>query len=435
MNNHLREAHAHLFSHGRSLAMPSLAACQGADDCLAIARDAARRERARADPGWALLVGARLESWTSPGAGPSGWPTLRQLDEATGPVPCIAMSFDHHMVMANSAALWAAGFASGKQAPPGGVIDRDDGGNPTGMLLETAAWVAWNAAPDPTPDQRRDLVRHALRDLASLGYAQVHDMHSQPWLGQLLSELSDAGELPVSVWLYPAVDHLKEIAQAAAHWSRPAIRLAGGKIFVDGTLNSRTAWMLHPFEHPQPGLESGKIVTPPAAIESALRTCSEAGVGLAAHAIGDGAVRACLNALEKLRTIGALPARRAEFPQLRIEHAEIIDAQDVPRFARLGAVASVQPCHLLADIEALRRYLPHRLDRVLPLRELIDAGCTPGELLWFGSDVPIVRADPADSIQAAVHRRRPGSHDTEAIAPTQAISEQEAWACFSPRER
>jgi predicted amidohydrolase YtcJ len=91
-------------------------------------------------------------------------------------------------------------------------------------------------------------------------------------------------------------------------------------------------------------------------------------------------------------------------------------------------VASVQPCHLLADVEALRRHLPHRLERVLPLRELIDSGCRPGELLWFGSDVPIVRPDPADSIRAAVRRSRDG--DEVAIAPEQAITDAEAWAAF-----
>ena len=116
---------------------------------------------------------------------------------------------------------------------------------------------------------------------------------------------------------------------------------------------------------------------------------------------------------------------------LRIEHAELVDEADVGRFAALGVVASVQPCHLLADIEALRRLLPHRLGRVLPLRELAAAGCRPGDLMWFGSDTPIVRPDAEDSIQAAVHRRRVGMGEGEAIAIEQAIAEPEAWDAFA----
>ncbi|MEL7484376.1 MAG: amidohydrolase family protein, partial [Planctomycetota bacterium] len=134
--------------------------------------------------------------------------------------------------------------------------------------------------------------------------------------------------------------------------------------------------------------------------------------------LGDGAVCAVLDAVERVR-----PPRW----MVRIEHAEVIDAADVPRFAELGVIASVQPCHLLVDIEALGRALPDRVDRVLPLRELIDSGLEPGQTLLFGSDAPIVRPDPEDSIRAAVHRSRP---DSVAIAPDQAISESEAWSCF-----
>lgn len=158
------------------------------------------------------------------------------------------------------------------------------------------------------------------------------------------------------------------------------------------------------------------------AIAEAIRAADRLGVPIAAHAIGDAAVRAVLDALEQVR-----PAARGH----RIEHAELIDHADIPRIVRLrdelGLTISVQPCHLLTDIEALERALPDRLGRVLPLRELLDAGLMPGRDLLFGSDVPIVRPHPQDSLRAAIHRSR---EDSAAIAPEQAISEQEAWACF-----
>jgi predicted amidohydrolase YtcJ len=163
-------------------------------------------------------------------------------------------------------------------------------------------------------------------------------------------------------------------------------------------------------------------------LRAAMSRVRALGLGLAVHAIGDAAVRAVLDAYE---AEGGAWETAPGVPPLRIEHAEIIDAADVPRFAELGVVCSVQPCHLLYDIEALQRGLPHRLDRVLPLRELIDSGLEPGEGLWFGSDVPIVRPHPGDSILAAVRRGR--EDGAVRIAPSQAISEAEAWRCFGER--
>jgi predicted amidohydrolase YtcJ len=178
--------------------------------------------------------------------------------------------------------------------------------------------------------------------------------------------------------------------------------------------------MLHDFADPLPDLPRGKALLSVEQIATALSRCADHGLLLAAHAIGDGAVRACLDAAE----------RTGLGRHLRIEHAEIVDAADVPRFAALGVTLSVQPCHLLADIEALRRSLPHRLDRVLPLRDVIKSGLIPGQTLLFGSDAPVVGADPRDSIQAATQRRRASMAVDEAIAPDQAIGEREAWACF-----
>lgn len=158
----------------------------------------------------------------------------------------------------------------------------------------------------------------------------------------------------------------------------------------------------------------------PEQLVRAVREAEALRLPLATHAIGDGAVRAVLDAIETVRP---------RTPGFRIEHAEVVDEADVPRFAQLGVIASVQPCHLLTDIEAIERSLPHRAGRVLPLRALIDAGCAPGEGLIFGSDVPIVPADPRDSIVAATLRGR--SDDPGRVAPEQAITEDEAWACFA----
>lgn len=407
----LREAHAHLFQLGRSLDMIDLSAC--ASDAEVLEAFAAR---AGERPGEPLLAhGARPEAWERP-----EWPTLEAFDRVTGGVPAIAWCFDYHALMANSPMLRRAGIGPGTPDPAGGIIARDRGSRPSGVLYETAALVAWNAAPEPSEDARDALLAAALRSLGQ--FAEVHDLKAQTWLGPALRRLIDREGLPVRIALFPLVEDLEEVAHAREGWETDRLRLGGGKIFVDGTLNSRTAWMLRPFADGRPEHPRGTPMMTPDQIENAVRRCDAMGLPLAAHAIGDGAVRAVLDAVERVRP---------RTPGFRIEHAEIIDEADVPRFAELGVIASVQPCHLLTDIEVLRRALPDRLDRVLPLRELIDAGLTPGETLLFGSDVPIVRAEPEDSIQAATQRRRSDMDPALAIAPAQALTAAAAWRCFA----
>ncbi len=405
----LREAHAHIFAHGRALDMVDLSACRSSGEMIDALCERASR------PGDILAHGARPEAWSD-----ARWPTIEQIERVAGGRVLAAWCFDYHALIASRAALTAAGLREDSPDPPGGILGREPDGSLSGVVYENAASMVWHAVPEPDADERRRCVKRSVEALSALGYVEVHDLKAPTWLGPALAELCQERSQGHFV-LWPLLDNLDEVMATRGAWESGRVRLGGAKIFVDGTLNSRTAWMLHPFingrrEHPcgTPMMTSGQI-------EAAVRRCDEVGVPLAAHAIGDGAVRAVLDAIEKVRP------RTAGF---RIEHCEVIDEGDVPRFAELGVIASVQPCHLLYDIEALRRGLPGRLDRVMPLRDLIDSGLQPGVGLIFGSDVPIVRADAGDSIQAAVHRRRAEMGVEEAVGAGQAIGEDEAWACF-----
>lgn len=427
-HSNLVEAHAHILAHGRSLTMASLRACTSVADALEVVRAEASRLAAAGErtDAWVLASGARTSSWSD-----GRWPTRAELDHAGAARPVCLMSFDHHAVCANARAMLAAGLTDDSPNPDGGIIAREGSGQPTGELLEAAAYLVWHAAPAPGPTLIRQHALAALHDFSRLGFSEVHDMLAQPSLGPLLASLDRAGELPVTVRLYAPWRDIGAFAREALRWTTPRVSLAGGKIFADGTLNSRTAWMLAPYAHPLPDFPTGRPVHTTAELREAIVACRGAGVGLAAHAIGDGAARAMLDAFQDVN-----PPANIE---RRIEHCELIDEADVPRFAKLGVTASVQPCHLLYDMEVLTRELPHRLDRVLPLRDLLSAGLTPGHTLRFGSDAPIVRPNPHDSIEAAVHRR-PAPHARDAqrdsrdrwapIAPDQALTEAEAWACF-----
>lgn len=423
----LREAHAHIAQHGRAMTMVPLASCRTREECIHRLGDAAGSLEAGR---WVLGVGIRAQAWADP-----TYPTRAELDEAVGPRPCCAWSFDHHALIANSSALAAARITRNSPDPTCGLIERDPRtGEPTGLLLESAAHLVWSIVPEPVGDERVQVVRRSLADFARLGFIEIHDLHAPTWLGPVLAALDDAGELPLDVWVYAPlreIDRCVREARGPGGWERPRVRLAGAKVFADGTLNSLTAWMLHPYAGARPEYPTGQAMMPRDALIDALTHTQHLGVGLAVHAIGDAAVRAALDAAEGVKPPRFVPGN-THAPSLRIEHAEIVDEADVPRFARLGVVCSPQPCHLLTDIEALVRHLPHRLHRVLPLRELIDAGCVPGRSLWFGSDAPIVRPDPSDSIVAAALRRREDMPPARAIAPAQAITEAEAWAAFTP---
>lgn len=455
----LREAHAHVLAHGRAASMLWLSACTSREDALAWISSRAREMAANAEPDqWLVAAGARPEGWREAGRHERGrhgvWPTMGELNDACPDRPCLVMSFDHHSGAANARALRASGLSSDAAAGADasenepGVMAHDEAGAFTGVLLEAAFMRVRESVPHASHTQRMGQLRAALADFDRLGFDEVHDLWSGAEFGPMLAEMERAGVLRHRVWLYPLVgragakesESLEAIHASRASFESDRIRIAGGKVFADGTLNATTAWMREPYRE---GLAEHPCGTPLVSVESLRRDmnrCWSLGVGLAVHAIGDGAVGAVIDAAEAEMANPAWRAvRDAGLPPIRIEHAEIVAASDTPRIIRLwremGLVVSVQPCHLLYDVEALERRLPHCLDRVLPLRELIDAGLTPGDGLWFGSDAPIVRPDPMDSIEAATTRRRGegcvAGPASRTIAPEQAINESQAWTCFA----
>lgn len=411
------ESHAHIAALGESLSTPSLSGCDSLGACL----EQIEREAARARAGaWVRLAGAMPESWPE-----RRLPTLEELDAACPDAACIVLSFDQHAGVCNTLALRLAGLS-----PNGSDVSA------CGRVLESAAWRAWEARPEPSTKERRGHVRDAIAHLQAYGYHEVHDLYAPDWLGPMLGELDRAGELGLRVVLYAPIERLESDARGKDRWQTPRVYLAGGKVFADGSLGARTAFVLDAYREPAMGVgPHGLMTATTREIEEGIQLSESLGLRLAMHAIGDGAVRACLNAVENASRLPRYDRALNFTSRHRIEHAELIDRADGPRFAGLGVVCSVQPGHILTDAGVLRRQQPGRLDRVLPLRELIESGCDPiGEsgrgLICFGSDAPIVSADPAGAVRGAVHRRSEGVPERDAIGLSQAISERQAWACL-----
>ena len=410
----MREAHAHIFQLGRSLSMVDLSNCATREDMI---DRLSSRARSAAKHDWILAHGARPDGWDDP-----RWPTRNELDHACDGRSVVAWCFDYHALVASSAAMKIARIDKDTRIESGRVV-LDKQGDPSGLLLEHAALAMWDRVPEPGMDKRIELVRSACVHLQSLGFVEAHDLKAQPWLGSVLSDLHRNREISINTRLFPLIKDLDATLASKDQWDHDRVQLGGGKIFVDGTLNSRTAWMLEPFADGHHEYPCGTPMMSIAQIDHAMNICKAHRLPIAAHAIGDGAVRAVLDSIERTGQ---------SHSGCRIEHAELIDESDIARFNQLGVIASLQPCHLLADIEALQRAVPRRLDRVFPIRELIESGLEPGVGVLFGSDVPIVRADPTDSIQASVHRRRTGMQISDAINLDQAIDEKSAWKCFAP---
>ena len=431
MDSRLRDAHIHLAEHGRQLRTPGLEGCEDLGECLARVREVAAQRGPR---DWVVLSGAQAEAW--PGR---RLPEVRELDEAGGGRPVMVSSFELHTLACSSAALAAARIDDETEDPADGTIVRDAGGRPTGILLEGAAQLVRDVIPSRSDSEYAQDVQRGLQDLADLGFVEVHEMKAHPRLVEALARLDETLLERVKVVLYAPPESLDEVLERCHEWKHPAVRFGGMKLFADGTLNARTAYMLTPYEDADPRHPHGRFLIPEPALRAHFQRARERDVGVAVHALGDAAVRKVLDVYESMvphpeRRLPGVSSLERFF--LRVEHAQFIDPEDVPRFARLGAIASVQPAHLLADVDTIRRVYPQGLSRCFPFRDLITeaerAGFQPRELVWVGSDTPVVSPDPKDAIQAAVHRRGKKDDEGDGVNPAQALSRGEILSLMRP---
>jgi predicted amidohydrolase YtcJ len=363
----------------------------------------------------------------------AGWPDATML-EAVAPGRAVALwAHDHHSRWVSHAAMRRAGLEE-RADPEGGRIVRDANGRAGGLLLERAAGLVDAAIPPASDVDLEGALLAFAQKLSALGITSVHDpgrLAPETWLaGPILYRSLDArGRLPLRVTasiregqLDAAIDlGMRTGARLGGRLGGPSGRYRDGwlKLFADGALGSRTAWLLEPYEAddpagPPPAGPRGAVVRDRDALRAAATAAAAAGIASQIHAIGDAAVRTVLDVLAEI------PHRSPVMH--RVEHAQLVHPADQPRFAALGVVPSVQASHLLSDAAAARAAWGDRSAAAFPLRDLLGAGA----LLALGSDAPVEDPDPWPGIAAAVHRRAPGWQDEEAFHPEQAIGVAEA---------
>jgi len=407
----LVDAHTHFLAHGllkRRLNLREVANLEQAQASL--------RSFASAHPehSWILGHGWNENLW--PGR---ELPSRADLDAAVVDRPVALWRADYHLLWANSRALEAAGIGPGSVDPPGGQIDRDAFGLATGILREKATGIVWERTPEPSFAERVEALRAGQVEALALGLTGVHTAEGAEALAPLQA-LCQAGELSLRVLFLPPASALTELKEVGlrAGFGDERLRLGQLKLFSDGSLGSHTAWMLAPFgDDPA---NTGIPIHTTEELASLVREAHEAGWPCAVHAIGDAANRAVLDAFERAgKPPGAIPDR--------IEHVQIIAPQDMPRLARLGVVASMQPVHVSSDWRAASRLWGERSRHAYAWRSLLRDEAT----LAFGSDAPVEPLNPWHGLQVALTRRDLDGEPPDGWYPEECLTLAEALAGFT----
>ncbi len=391
------DSHLHLSSLARRFVHVDLIGVRSLAEAL---RKVAARARTTPRGAWITGAGFDKNVWGDE------FPTRHDLDRAAPDHPVALRSRDGHSVWVNSLALKVCGITPRTRVPAGGVIRRDEKGRPTGILHEAAGWLVRACPAYQQPQVGVRELRTALRFLLRQGITSAHVMGEEETF-PLAQEARRRGRLDLRLTLYRAVSVLDDLIAAGVRsglgdeW----IRIGGIKLFVDGALGSQTAWMWRPYQGSDG--DCGVPILQGKELREVIRRATEAGLACAIHAIGDRANAEALDAVEEVAVEGAggelLPNLAGWKPTLphRIEHAQMLRPKDIPRFARLGVIASMQPCHILGDILPAERYWGRRSRWAYPVASLARAGVT----IAFGSDAPVETSDPIEGIYAAVERR------------------------------
>jgi predicted amidohydrolase YtcJ len=375
-------------------------------------------ERVRGHPrhgSWIRGYGWRSAEWATQ-------PTAAALDDVTGDTPALLFSKDYHSAWLNSAALARAG---GELEVHGGVVERDEAGEATGVLREESAWRFRSRFAMPSEDEFVDATRDGLRIAASRGVVAIHDKDG--WLGApgIFQRVAAREGLTLRVWQSVPYERLPELEALGVHSGIGDDHLRVGylKAFMDGTLGSQTAWMLD---------GSGVVITSGEQLAEVIREGARLGWPVGVHAIGDRANREALDAFEATKDAWAPQGLRQ-----RVEHAQCLAPEDVGRFAALGVACSVQFSHAPSDRDLAERFWPAHVDGAYAFRSLWDSGA----FVANGSDAPVEELDPLAGIRAGVLRtidERPAWHPEQCLTIEEALVASivnPAWLSGDERRR
>jgi predicted amidohydrolase YtcJ len=424
------DAHTHLINLGESLVRLNLKDLPTEKGII----ERVKQRVASTAPGeWILGWGWDEGKWAS------NYPTNQALSAATPSNPVFLVGLHTFAAWANQRALQMAGITKNTKDPENGRIVRDETtGEPTGILLNRAQDLVAKHIPPTTLAQAKRAMQLAARECVRNGLTSVHEAKVTPLMVQAVQEMVREGQMPLRVYamLDGADTNLVDewLKRGPAIDPHHQLTIRAFKLFADGALGSRGAALLEPYSDAP---TKGVMTTPESEVHSLTRRALESGFQVCAHAIGDAANRAVLNAYEQAEK----EVPEAHDPRLRIEHAQVLAPEDIPRFAKLGVIASMQPTHCTSDMPwAEKRLGPERVKYAYAWRSVKDSGAH----LPLSSDFPGETLNPFYGIYAAITRQDPegnppdGWHAEQKLTLEQALrgyTIEAAYAEFEEKDK
>lgn len=376
----------------------------------------------------------RGRGWDQNDWGSGQFPTHDELSRAVPNHPVVLGRVDGHAILANAQAMQIAGVTKATPDPAGGRILRDANGEPTGVFIDNAMGLIGRAEPDETPAETRAGIRLAMRELNRFGLTSIHDAGEDCGTIALFEQMAKAHELTARNYVMlsasagrACVDSILKLGPRDDVDGARMIAVRSIKAYADGALGSRGAKLLEPYSD-EPS-QTGLLVTPVAQLQDIAVRALRAGFQLNVHAIGDGANREALDVFEA--AIKQVPRADHRF---RIEHAQVIDAADIPRFAQLGVIPSMQATHQTSDMYWVEKRLGStRILGAYAWRSLLNTGV----IIAGGTDFPVESADPLYSFHAAVTRQDAnnwpvgGWHPEQRMTRAEALNLMTIWPAFA----
>jgi len=413
----LIDAHGHVFGLGEVATSADL---YSPTSLQAAQASVAKFAQANPQRKWVIGKGWNQEIWKL-----GRFPNVAELDAVVSDRPAALERIDGHAMWVNSKALAAAGITKDTKDPEGGKIERDANGNATGILVDTAMEFVYKVLPKPTEAEARAMLDGALGILSSVGLTSVHDAGIDVGADRLFREYADQGKLSTRVYAMIG-DVGADFEQLSKNGPLPSYAdghyaLAAVKLYSDGALGSRGAALIHPYSDAPH--TRGLLFNSDAAIHAKMEKAMKAGYQVNVHAIGDAGNKQILDSFEQLGRQYPLAARRH-----RIEHAQVVQPADIPRFKQLAIVPSMQPTHATSDQNmAEQRVGPERIKGAYAWHTFLKQGSR----IACGSDFPIESPNPLQGIHAAVTRQDMQDVPSGGWHKEQAMTLTEAFRCFT----
>ena len=346
-------------------------------------------------------------------------PDRNWIDEATPNNPVFISRLDGHMALVNSLALKLANIPADPQEVDGGSIVRDRSGRLTGIFKDNAMSLFHQAIPTPTTEQERQALDTAMKYVASRGVTSVHHLNGP---NSAIEEFARDGKLITRIYIVGSLPEWQQVKLEADRTGESKwVRYGGVKGFVDGSLGSHTAAFFEAFSDSP--ADSGFFINEEANLYEWIKSADAAGLQVMVHAIGDKANHTLLNIFERVTSENGPRDRR-----FRIEHAQHIAPPDIPRFAQLGVIASMQPYHAIDDGRWAEKVIgPERIKTTYAFNSLLSANAK----VAFGSDWFVAPPAPLEGIYAAVTRRTLDGNHPDGWVPEQKITVEQALKAYT----